>query len=471
MSRMKKFFKNIWRWIINLWKIITEFLSPVLTMAKKVFKKVFGAVVVLSFLVVPFLNNVINHATAHWLWYPALTLILISLVMDWFHKLKPVFDSPIVEFARKWGEALAVFATISVFVFNYYDIDKKWLWIIFVYMAIYTPCFFLSLLVFDVKQNGKDVERHQNAFANVVKNIALYWFLDLFYMSVFNYWIVYIENQTFNTKWLSLQFIFGILSLVIITFNLTQVFLNGQKSMWFFMALELVIALITCGYLIFIIPNCNIQEIVLTIVSALIGGILTLVGVAWTIKDANEKRQEDLLRIDDERKEEERKKHIPYVRIANKEEVTVYGTISKINNIDLEYYEDRNKLTNHKFVSIHSILLFIKNISSNNIILYGVFVDGDYYDFETAVLVETNAVCRIQIGDKAKLYFVDEIQSLSLKISDIYENFYTVDCIINFEDTNEKIEYFTSKKEKFCGKMKRFSIEGCKFPELIKEDE
>lgn len=287
MSKVKKFFKNIWGWIINLWKLMIGFLSPVLRMAKKVFKKVFGTVVVLSFLVIPFLNNVINRTTAHWLWYPALILILISLVMDWFHKLKPVFDSSMVEFARKWGEALAVFAMISVFVFNYYDIDKKWLWVIFAYMAVYTPCFFLSLLGFDVKQNGKDVERHQNAFANVVKNIALYWFVDLFYMSVFNYWIIYIENQTFNTTWLSLQFVFGILSLVIITFNLTQVFLNGQKSLWFFMALELVIALTTCGYLIFIIPNEGIQEIVLTIVSALIGGILTLVGVAWTIKQTH----------------------------------------------------------------------------------------------------------------------------------------------------------------------------------------
>ena len=289
---MKKFLKNIWVWIVNLWKIMIGFLSPVLRMAKKVFKKVFGTVVVLSFLVVPFLNNNINHSTAHWLWYPALTFIILSLIMDWFHKLKPVFDSPIVEFARKWGEALAVFAMISVFVFNYYDMDEKWLWVIFAYIAVFTPCFFLSLLVFDVKQNGKDTEKHQKSLANIVKNIALYWFVDLFYMSVFNYWIIYIENQTFNTMWLSLQFVFGILSLVIITFNLTQVFLNGQRSLWFFMALEFVLALIICGYLIFIIPNCNIQEIVLTIASALLGGILTLVGVAWTIKKGDSDRRE-----------------------------------------------------------------------------------------------------------------------------------------------------------------------------------
>ena len=67
MNRMKKFLKNIWVWVINLWKIMIGFLSPVLRMAKKVFKKVFGTVVILSFLVVPFLNNVVNHTTAHWL--------------------------------------------------------------------------------------------------------------------------------------------------------------------------------------------------------------------------------------------------------------------------------------------------------------------------------------------------------------------------------------------------------------------
>lgn len=396
MSRMKDFLKNIWGWIINIWKIMMEFISPVLTIAKKVFKKVFGTVVVLSFLVIPFLNNVINHATAHWLWYPALILILISLVMDWFHKLKPVCDSPTVEFARKWGEALIAFAMISIFVINYYDIDKKWLWVIFAYMAIYTPCFFLSLLVFDVKQNGKDVERHKNDFANVVKNIALYWFVDLFYMSVFNYWIIYIENQTFNTTWLSLQFVFGILSLVIITFNLTQVFLNGQKSLWFFMALELVIALITCGYLIFIIPNCNIQEIVLTVVSALIGGILTLVGVAWTIKQTHK---------DDYNKDVQ--KNTPYLCKAS----DPVGSSMKI-----EIYPNGN------------YFLGVELISDAIFIFRGALFDNKLYSQKRLIAPKSSFTVVLNVQD---------FKEIALIGSDIFGNIYRFDLDIHTKQSSK----------------------------------
>ena len=173
MNKLKKFLKNVLEWITNIWKIILEFLCAIISKAKKTFKIVVGTIGVLNFLVIPFLNNGINQATAHWLWYPALILILILLVMDWFHKLKPVCDSPTIEFARKWGEAIIAFVVISIFVISYYDIDKKWLWVIFVYMAVYNPCFFLSWLFFDVKQNGQDTEKHQKAFVNIVRNIVL----------------------------------------------------------------------------------------------------------------------------------------------------------------------------------------------------------------------------------------------------------------------------------------------------------
>ena len=45
-------------------------------------------------------------------------------------------------------------------------------------------------------------------------------------------------------------------------------------------------------YLIYIIPDENLQVVVLAIVGALYGGIMTLVGVAWTIKDGQDREQE-----------------------------------------------------------------------------------------------------------------------------------------------------------------------------------
>lgn len=50
-------------------------------------------------------------------------------------------------------------------------------------------------------------------------------------------------------------------------------------------------------YLIYITPTVNnLQSIVTTIIAAIYGGLLTLVGVAWTI------RKQDEIRRDDEKK-------------------------------------------------------------------------------------------------------------------------------------------------------------------------
>ena len=134
-----------------------------------------------------------------------------------------------------------------------------------------------------------------------------------------------------------------------------------------------------------------------SVYAAVLGGGITLAGVAWTIKDANDKRQEDLKRIQDERKEEERKKYIPYIRVSHNEASTVSANISRINNIDLSNYEDRKKLFKRKFVSIYRINVLLKNISSNIIILHGAFIDGAYYKVEASALIEQNSVCKILV--------------------------------------------------------------------------
>lgn len=48
-------------------------------------------------------------------------------------------------------------------------------------------------------------------------------------------------------------------------------------------------------YLIYIIPNYDLREIVSVIVAAIYGGLLTLVGVAWTIRQSAIQKHEDEL--------------------------------------------------------------------------------------------------------------------------------------------------------------------------------
>ena len=57
-------------------------------------------------------------------------------------------------------------------------------------------------------------------------------------------------------------------------------------------------------YLIYLIPEKELQAIILTIVAALYGGLITLVGVAWTIKKSDKDRKADeiLKKADEEAK-------------------------------------------------------------------------------------------------------------------------------------------------------------------------
>ena len=74
--------------------------------------------------------------------------------------------------------------------------------------------------------------------------------------------------------------------------------------MWLFFFIGIIISFI----LRYAINDCELRATLTTVMSGVLGGAITLAGVAWTIKDSNTKRQEDLERIEKERKEDERKK-------------------------------------------------------------------------------------------------------------------------------------------------------------------
>lgn len=258
---------------------IKSVISTVLKVFKKIAIAIVGLASFIAFLVVPFLHNCIDHTLAQWIWYPAVAILVLGSIVGNARNKRQMFKTPLFEFLGKWGEFSAYPIIISIFVFNYYEIDYAWMWVIFGIIALCVPAFFLSLLSFHIKNDHPSAEAKQQSSVNIMKSIILYWFIDLLYMSIFNDWLIP-------------TFIFGILSIVIIFFNLTNAFLNGAKSLRFFIVLEMILALIMSGYLIFIIPNESVQEIVLTIAAALYGGILTLVGVAWTIKKTDEDKKE-----------------------------------------------------------------------------------------------------------------------------------------------------------------------------------
>ncbi len=248
---------------------------------KTIIQIVFSIAIILTFFIVPFLHNIINDIVAQIAWYFSFAYIIFTSIETRIKTEKPIFENEYFEFIYNWGERFLLFSILSIFVFNYYNFDYIWHWVIFVSIALCTPAFTLSLITLAIKEKKPETENQKRTLTvNVLKILFLCWFLDSFYFSI-------LHNSLFCT------FLFGILAVLIIFFNVTSAFLNGDKSILFLIVIEFLIGVGISVYLIYIIPNENLKEIVLTIVAALFGGFLTLVGVAWTFKKSDEDRYEN----------------------------------------------------------------------------------------------------------------------------------------------------------------------------------
>ena len=102
-----------------------------------------------------------------------------------------------------------------------------------------------------------------------------------------------ISDMAIFNRWCALIYVFGLLSIVIIFTNLISVFLSENKLLNKMISFDLILGIGLSVYLIYILPNEQLKTIVTAVVAALYGGILTLVGVAWTIRHSDKERREE----------------------------------------------------------------------------------------------------------------------------------------------------------------------------------
>ena len=191
---------------------------------------------VLGYIIIPFVHNHINENIAKAIWYPS-NLFILGVIFSNFN-IEVSKDNPMINAISNVGVFIALPVLPSIFVFNYYDIDRIWMWTIFAYAFVLIPCSFLYLLSFELKLEEHTQKEKEEMSRNIIKYIILYWLVDLLYMAIFNSWSILI-------------FIFGILLLILIAFNLADAFLNGFKNLRFFMAVELILGMSFSGYLIY----------------------------------------------------------------------------------------------------------------------------------------------------------------------------------------------------------------------------
>lgn len=213
----------------------------------------------------------------------------------------------------------------------------------------------------------------------------------------------------------------------------------------------------------------NFQTFV-SVYAALIGGGITLAGVAWTIKDSNDKRKEDLERIEMERKEEERKIHVPYIRLANEYQPTHAARVTKIKGINFDDIEEVSRIQNDTYYSIKMEHFTVKNISKSNVLLKGVYLDNVYYDFSTDEMIECNSVCQVQFPINHWIAFAEKLKSIRLVISDILDNKYCVYCKLYLRLDQQPQKDTASNGIEYNVHSYTCTIENISLPEIQKED-
>ena len=426
-----------------------------------------GIAATVAFIAVPFLHNKTDAIVAKIIWYPSCLLFVISAIATIFKKPKTPSKYPIFDFLGNLGLVPIVVIFGSAFLINYYDTTYSWWWAIFVLVALFLPVFVFGMRNFLKKENEYTEEQLNTSLKICWKYVAFYWLIDLFYMAILNYWTADEQSQT---VWLALQFVFGGLAMVYIFYNLTRAFLSNTKKHWWGLLQDFLWGVAITVYLIFLIPNDALQTIVLSITAAVYGGLLTLVGVAWTIKDTNEKRKEDLIRVETERKEEERKKNIPYIRLAfNKDLPPLVANATMENILNFENSEELARLERKVFYQISIKDFIIKNLSNTNIILNGVIAYGKYFEFSRMEIVEPDACCLVKTTKNTMISVAYPEQTIFLVMSDTLGHQYKTECRLKLESGTDRWRIVTTiDGEEYTGFEFPYMVSSIELPNLLK---
>ena len=428
---------------------------------KKILKKIFNiawhvlvAIAFCCFIVLPFLHNAIGKTLGQWLWYPSL---VIFLVYSFIPNKKMKEQSKYVQISSSGGILQLLFIISGIFVINYYDTGYNWYWFAFALIALSIPIGCVTVKAWAESKNTYSTEQVKAANVRLGKYIMFYWLLDLFYMACFNQWIV-------------LQFVFGGLAMLIVFYSLTVAFLSEIKTNKWLLLTDFILGIGLTVYLIYIIPNDDLRNIIIPIVSAVYGGLLTLVGVAWTIKSNNKDRKADLERIENERKEEERKQFIPFLRLDLPENAVGAVNTHFGQGLDFDKKQDLEKLSNNKFYCYKINDFSVKNLSRECIIIESIVVDGEERIFYGDKLVESGKSTWVKTTENWLVNSANILKSIKLKCKDLIGNSYSLNCKFEYDYPHGFYQVETEIEGiKYKGWNIEYSVSRIDLPELLQE--
>lgn len=156
-------------------------------------------------------------------------------------------------------------------------------WVIAICVAVISPFALANARIIMEAKGNFTAEQKKAATCKLRIMILSVWYADFTFVCMF-------------MDWLIAFFILAGLYLITMVYNVASFLVNRKAATTysnFLIVGDSVLSFLLLILLIYKIPNQTLQTIVIALSSALIGGLLTLLGVAMTIKSSDKDRRED----------------------------------------------------------------------------------------------------------------------------------------------------------------------------------
>lgn len=322
--------------------------------------------------------------------------------------------------SNKTGKRIEMFFAILVLVYLAVTIPLLCLvdaftihWFIFGLALILIPIGVLYFFAWGASKTKITPEQMKIATKRVFIQIGYLWLLDILYMCIFNQWKVAI-------------WCVGIFVIILNTISLINSFLGKTKVVKKFIPFDLLITIGLSIYLIFIIPNAQLQQIVTSVTSAFLGGALTLVGVAWTIRYNREERELAEKKRDEERRLEEKKKCRPIFNVYHSH-TNIPNNIGiscdEFDGMDNLIYVSKDEKTQCQIISIDNFL--IENSDFTEFYFRGIKINSKLYERAANLYVKKGAYLYCCFNNN-NLYLKESLEKIDLVVEDFLGNVYDV---------------------------------------------
>ena len=193
---------------------------------------------------------------------------------------------------------------------------------------------------------------------------------------------------------------------------------------------------------------------IIEVYAAMLGGGITLVGVAWTIKDANIKRQKELERIENERKEEERKKYRPFVNVYAGHNLQGLNITSDIMVTKwLNNTEDiSNKPTERLMVANNIRNCWFGNTDFCSFYVWGIKINSNMTNFDSIRYIKKEFY--FPLNFTGPIYTEKPIENLSLILEDMLGNLYELKLAFSVNSAIQQIVVSGNEPTIFIGEKK-----------------